>query len=76
MKPISVHVSDADYGELKSLAARRGRPVAELIREAMAVYLRQESGRAGSLFDLAPHASGPLLSEWRRADLYDEMTGE
>ena len=76
MKPISLHVSDEDYGELKTLAARRGRPVAELIREAMAAYLRQESGRVSSVFDLAPHASGPLLADWSRAGLYDEMTGE
>lgn len=76
MKPISVHVSDEDYGELKALAARRGRPVAELIREAMAEYLRQESGRVRSLFDLEPHASGALREDWRRSDLYDEMIGE
>jgi len=34
MKPISLHVEEKSYRELKSLAERTGRPVAELIREA------------------------------------------
>jgi len=73
MKPISLHVPDEAYSELKTLAARRGRPVAELIREAMAEYLARESGSAVSLFDLAPHPSGPLLEGWTREELLDEM---
>lgn len=75
MKPISLHVPDEAYGELKSLAVRRGRPVAELIREAMTEYLARESGREVSLLDLAPHSSGPLLEGWTREDLLDEMRG-
>ena len=31
MKPISVHVDEASYRELKSLAERTGWPVAELV---------------------------------------------
>ncbi|HEV7515643.1 MAG TPA: ribbon-helix-helix protein, CopG family [Thermoanaerobaculia bacterium] len=73
MKPISLHVPDEAYSELKTLAARRGRPVAELIREAMTEYLARESGGVVSLFDLAPHPSGPLLEEWTREELLDEM---
>jgi plasmid stability protein len=73
MKPISLHVPDEAYSELKTLAARRGRPVAELIREAMTEYLARESGRVVSLFDLAPHSSGPLLEGWTREELLDEM---
>jgi hypothetical protein len=72
MRPISVHVDDEDYRSLKTLAERSGKPVAELIREAMAEYLaRRES--SGSLFDLAPHPSGALLQPWSREDLLDEM---
>lgn len=73
MKPISLHVSDESYSELKELAARRGRPVAELIREAMTEYVSRESGQVVSLFDLEPHDSGPLLAPWSRSELFDEM---
>jgi hypothetical protein len=73
MKPISLHVPDEAYSELKTLAARRGRPVAELIREAMTEYLARESGHGISLFEIAPHPSGPLLEPWTRSELLDEM---
>jgi hypothetical protein len=72
MRPISVHVDDEDYQDLKTLAERSGRAVAELIREAMAEYLARRGG-SGSLFDLAPHPSGALLQPWSREDLFDEM---
>lgn len=73
MKPISVHVSDQDYQSLKSLAARRGRPVAELVRDAMARYVEQERRSSVSILELPVHESGPLLAGWRRQDLLDEM---
>jgi len=72
MRPISVHVEEEDYRSLKGLAERSGKPVAELIREAMAEYLSRRGG-SGSIFDLAPHSSGPLLQPWSREDLFDEM---
>jgi hypothetical protein len=75
MKPISLHVPDEAYSELKTLANRRGQPVAALIREAMTEYLAREAGRRISLFDLAPHPSGPLLEPWTRSELLDEMRG-
>ena len=72
MKPISVHVDEASYRELRSLAERTGRPVAELIREAMAEYTTHRGGGGGSLFDLEPHPSGPLRAPWTRTELLDE----
>jgi len=72
MRPISVHVEEEDYRHLKGLAERSGKPVAELIREAMAEYLTRRGG-GGSIFDIAPHPSGPLLQTWSREDLFDEM---
>jgi Ribbon-helix-helix protein, copG family len=72
MKPISLHVDEDSYGELKSLAERTGRPVAELIREAMAEYAAHRIGDAASLFELEPHPSGPLRAPWTRAELLDE----
>ena len=73
MKPISLHVDDRDYRDFKSLAERTGRPVAELIREAMTEYLGRRRGRRGSIFDVPHHDSGPLLKPWTREDLMDEM---
>lgn len=73
MKPISVHVSEETYEELKSLAARSGRPVAELIRQAMASYLEAERRSHVSLLAIEPHDSGELLLSWERSELLDEM---
>ena len=73
MKPISVHVSEDDYEELKSMAARTGRPVAELIRTAMAEYLDRERRGRRSLLDLRAHDSGELREAWTRSGLLDEM---
>jgi hypothetical protein len=73
MKPISLHVQDEDYRSLKTLADRMGRPVAELIREAMMEYLDRRGKRKGSIFDLNPHPSGSLLASWTREELLDEM---
>jgi hypothetical protein len=75
MRPISLHVDDEVYHDLKSVAERTGRPVAELIREAMSEYLVRRVGQGGSIFDLPPHESGALLRGWTRADLLDEMLG-
>lgn len=72
MKPISIHVAEDEYEELKALAASRREPVAQLIREAMRAYLASE--RAGeSLLGLRAHDSGKLLRNWSRDELYDEM---
>jgi len=73
MKSISLHVSEKSYQELKSVAARRGRPVAELIREAMGSYLERERGSRRSILDIDPHPSGRLRKRWTRTELLDEM---
>jgi hypothetical protein len=73
MKPISVHVADQDYQSFKLLADRMGKPVAELIREAMSEYLKRRGQPKGSLFDISPFPSGRQLSSWTREELLDEM---
>jgi len=75
MKPISIHVSEPAYQELKALAAREGLPVAEIIRQAMSEYLEEHGGRRRSLLDVAPHPSGEQLGEWTRAEILEEMIG-
>jgi hypothetical protein len=75
MRPISVHVEDEVYRDLKALAERTGRPVSELIREAMSEYLGRKVGRGPSFLDMEPHPSGALLRPWNRDELLDEMRG-
>lgn len=75
MKPISVHVAEDDYQNFKLLAARRGRPVAELLREAMAEYLSRErrARKSRAFSDIPAHQSGKMLKGFTRSELYDEM---
>jgi len=55
------------------MAARTGRPVAELIRSAMAEYLDRERRGRLSVLDLPVHDSGELRERWTRSGLLDEM---
>lgn len=73
MRAISLHVEDEVYRSLKNLAEQRGRPVSELIREAMAEYLEGRVGRGPSLFDIPAHPSGAALKSWTREEFFDEM---
>ena len=73
MRAISVHVDDEEYQRLKSLAGLDGRPVAALIRQAMAEYLEREARSGRSILDLPAHPSGKLRRGWTRSELYDEM---
>ncbi len=73
MKSISVHVDEDDYRGFKTLATLRDRPVAELIREAMAAYLKRYGLTSRSVLDIPPHPSGKMLRNWTRGELYDEM---
>lgn len=73
MKPISVHVADQDYQRFKMLADRIGKPVSELIREAMSEYLERRGQSKGSIFDITPFPSGRQLATWTREEILDEM---
>lgn len=76
MKPISVHVEEDVYEELKRIASRRHRPVAEEIREAMAEYVVRERRSGPSLFDRSPAEVGEQIAPFHRGDLFDEMLDE
>ena len=75
MKPISIHVSEDDYEELRSLASRTGKPIAELIQTAMAEFLDQERRDRRSMLDMPAHDSGELRETWTRPELLDEGRG-
>ena len=73
MKSISIHVPVSAYQEFKALAAREERPVAELIRQAMAEYLSRARQTGGSVLEIPPHESGALLRGWTRDEIVGEM---
>jgi len=73
MKTISLNVAEPAYEAMRALAALDGRPVSELMRQSMAEYIDRRQAGAPSVLGLTPHDSGPLLAEWSRADLLDEM---
>lgn len=75
MRTISVHVSESDYAEFKSLAAQGERPVAELIRDAMACWLTDHRRTGASLRDVRGLDCGSPRLPFDRADLADEMFG-
>ncbi|HET6613133.1 MAG TPA: ribbon-helix-helix protein, CopG family [Kofleriaceae bacterium] len=73
MKTISVAVSEEDYEAFRRVARATQRPIAQLIREAMAHY-RGQLGAQTSMVDV------PVLVGHRpkgdlpaRGDLYDEI---
>jgi hypothetical protein len=73
MKSISLSVSELDYEAFRKAAQSQQRPIASLIREAMAAYRAEKleaRGRLEEIVVLAGHApSAPLPS---REELYDE----
>ena len=73
MRTISLHVSESDYEAYRTLAARTSRPVAQLIREAMARWLGENPVEAPSLRDIRPVDLGPMLQPFDRSELADEM---
>ena len=76
MKTISVSVSEVDYEAFRVAARRRERPIAELIREAMALYRAEKltpRTRCEDLVVLTGHR--PVHELPTREELYDEVFG-
>lgn len=74
MKKISLSVSTRDYEAFRVLAAYADRPIAEMIREAMASYLSRRPRPAAPLRTLRTfHAPRPVAPLPQRADLWDDI---
>ncbi len=74
MKMISVGVVDSDYESFRKASRAQGRPIAQLIREAMAFYRQERLERRSPLRDVPALAGHRLVSDLPdRHDLYDEM---
>lgn len=76
MKTISVSVSTVDYEAFRELARKEGRPIAQLIREAMALYRRNHIETGTRLEDL-PVLPGhrPIAPLPSRDEIHDEVFG-
>jgi len=77
MKAISVGVSEDDYEEFRRVAEQEGRSIAQLIRDAMAMYRELRLKQKPRLLDL-PRLVGhkPVGDLPPRSELYDEIYGE
>jgi hypothetical protein len=77
MKTISVSVSKDDYEAFRRGARRAKRSIAQLIREAMALYREERLEDKSRLLEL-PVLVGhrPLLPLPGRAELYEEIFGD
>jgi len=68
MKTITINVSESVYRELKEYARRQDRTASELIREAMATYMRDRVQAGSSLRDLPPVSLGRVKKYLTRND--------
>lgn len=75
MKTISISVSESDYEAFRVYAARHDRSIAELVREAMALY-RKEKLTPTERLERIPvvHGMKPLGPLPTREEIYDEIT--
>jgi hypothetical protein len=77
MKTISVSVSEDDYAAFRRGSRRTRRPIAQLIREVMALYraerLGEKSRRVGLPVLVGPRLVADLPG---RAEVYEEIFGE
>lgn len=74
MKTISLAVSEDDYEEFRRTARRQNRPIAQLIREAMAVYRAEHLSARVALNEL-PVLAGhrPRTGLPTKEEVYDEI---
>lgn len=74
MKTISVSVLDADYESFRQASRVQGRPIAQLIREAMSLYRREHIEPRTPLRHVPMLPGHRLVAELpTRAALYDEV---
>ena len=77
MKTISISVSSDDYEAFRRGSRQSKRPIAQLIREAMALYRQERLGEKSRLVEI-PVLMGhrPLLPLPVREEIYGEIFGE
>lgn len=75
MKTTTISLSDELYDRLKSEAAKRGRSMAEVLRQALESQLRAGLGPTPSLRDVPRHRCGRVLGPLSSDEILEEMLG-
>ncbi len=75
MKLISIKVSEKAYGQFKEYAGRRGRAVAEVIREAMDFYLDNRIHPSAELRRMPTSSKPKLKRRWSKEEIQEEILG-
>ena len=75
MKLISLKVSEKAYSQFQDYASRRGRPVAEVLREAMDMYVDQRIQPAARLRRMPTTSKPRLKRRWTREEIHEELLG-
>jgi hypothetical protein len=73
MKPVTIYVSETVYALYKAEAEKRDRTAAELIREAMEVYITEKLHPHHSLDEWAPLSLGGVKRDWVDGTFRNEM---
>jgi predicted CopG family antitoxin len=74
MKTITINVSEPVYEDFRRASKSLGRPISELIREAMEDYRRGRLHPAADLMAFRPRSAGRVLRPLERGDdLLHEM---
>lgn len=77
MKTISLAVSNTEYEAYRQIASQEGRPIAQLIREAMAVYRAEHLEQRPPLLDFPVLVGHRLVGELpSRVEIWDEIVSE
>jgi hypothetical protein len=74
MKAISVSVSEEDYEAFRAAAQRSGRSIAQMIREAMRIYVAEHLQSRGRLEDVVVLPGHQLIGALpTREEIWDEI---
>lgn len=73
MKPLTIYVSEVIYSLFKAEAVKRDRTAAELIREAMELYITERLHPQLNLEDWSPLSLGGVKKDWVDGSFRDEM---
>jgi hypothetical protein len=73
MKPVTIYVSEIIYSLFKAEARKRDRSAAELIREAMELYITEKTHPSRSLDQWTPLSLGGVKKDWAGGSFRREM---
>lgn len=77
MKTVTLNVDEEAYKRLQSVARKAKRSTSDVVREAMNLYLSQQTVEGKSLRNLSPYSAGSILKPLSLDDdLLGEMTGD